>query len=326
MPFNALDDQQQLTYINVNRRSRRLADLPRADGASFLLKQTLLFLILSAACSRVPTPYTPPKDTTPTPLQPATPTLSPTSESTPHLTPTITSTLTDKPSVCLDQTGTVLTDEIDVPFSNQSLPFRTYLPPCYTEDINQDYPTLYLLHGIQADHSQWVELGINELSDTLIISGRVKPFIIIMPWQKRGLDIERALVEELVPHIDEIYRSRPQPFWRAIGGLSLGGGRALRIGLKHPDVFGVIGLHSPATFYDTVYLSLWVREIPKETMPRIWIDIGKDDSLREAIMALITLFDELEIPFTSSLPEGDHSPAYWSAHLEEYLLWYTLQW
>jgi enterochelin esterase family protein len=220
----------------------------------------------------------------------------------------------------------VLSEEIDTSLSNQSLTFHIYLPPCYAEDIDQNYPTLYMLHGIQADDSQWVDLGISDLSDNLIINGRVEPFIIIMPWHKTGLDIEATLIEELVPYVDKSYRSRPQPFWRAIGGLSRGGGSALRIGLKHPDVFGVIGLHSPATFYDTVYVSLWIREISKEDMPRIWLDIGKEDSLRDAALDLIVLLDELEVPYTSLLPEGDHSPAYWSAHLEEYLLWYTLGW
>ncbi len=328
MQFNTLDVYHQLTYINSNRRSRRLAYLTQADGASFILKLTLLTLLLSTACSRTPTLPLPSRDVTSTVLPPTTPQLSDTPDTMPPSTSIETQAIvfTDEPRECNDQAGTVLSEEINVSISNQSLPFRIYLPPCYAEDIDQDYPTLYLLHGIQANDSQWVDLGISDLSDNLITSGRVEPFIIIMPWQKTGLDIENALVEELVPHIDEAYRSRSQPFWRAIGGLSQGGGSALRIGLKHPDVFGVIGLHSPATFYDTVYISLWIRGISKEDMPRIWIDIGKEDSLRDATLALIALLDELEVPYTSLLPEGDHSPAYWSAHLEEYLLWYTLQW
>jgi enterochelin esterase-like enzyme len=325
MPSNGLDAYHQLTYINSNRRSRRLAYLTQADGASFFLKLTLLTLLLSAACGQAPTPNLPSMEVTSIKI---TPQLS----QTPYTTPPATSIQTQAPIIggephqCNDQTGTVLSEEIDTFLSNQSLTFHIYLPPCYAEDIDQDYPTLYMLHGIQADDSQWVDLGINDLSDNLITSGRVEPFMIIMPWHKTGLDMEATLVEELVPYIDKSYRSRPQPFWRAIGGLSRGGGSALRIGLKHPDVFGVIGLHSPATFYDTVYVSLWIREISKEDMPRIWIDIGKEDSLRDATLDLIAQLDELEVLYTSLLPEGDHSPAYWSAHLEEYLLWYTLRW
>jgi S-formylglutathione hydrolase FrmB len=326
MLFIALDAHRYLAYINNNRRSRRLAVLPRADGIYLFLKQILLLLIFSTACSRVPTPSPTSKDSTPTPLLHPTSRMSQTPNHKPLSDSTETPTLTGGPSQCLEQTGTILTEEIDVPFSNQSLPYRIYLPPCYTEDIHRDYPTLYMLHGIQADDSQWIELGIVELSDALITDGQVEPFLIVMPWQKSGLDIELALVEELVPHIDDVYRSRRQALWRAIGGLSRGGGWALRIGLKHPDIFGVIGLHSPATFYDAVYISLWIREIPKAIVPKIWIDIGKEDSLRDETLNLISFFDELEVPYTSSLPEGDHSPDYWSAHLEEYLLWYTSHW
>jgi hypothetical protein len=328
MQFIALDAHRYLTYINNNRRSRRLAVPPRADGISLFLKLIVMLLIFSTACSRGPTLSPSSKDSTQTPLLHPSPQISQTPNHKPPSDSTKTQipTLTDGPSQCLDQTGTILTEEIDVPFSNQSLPYHIYLPPCYTEDIHRSYPTLYMLHGIQADDSQWVDLGIVELSDALITSGQVEPFMIVMPWDKPGLDIELALVEELVPHIDNVYRSRSQAPWRAIGGLSRGGGWALRIGMKHPDVFGVIGLHSPATFYDTGYITLWVREIPKEIVPRIWIDIGKNDSLREETLNLISLFDELEMPYTSSLPEGDHSPDYWSTHLEEYLLWYTSQW
>jgi enterochelin esterase-like enzyme len=325
MPFIALDAFFQLAYINSNRRSRRLAHLMQADGASFILKLALLTLLLSTACNRAPTPHLPTMEVTSIPI---TPQLSQTPDTTPPPTSIQTQALvtTYDPGECKDQTGTIYQDEIDLSLSNQSLTFHIYLPPCYANDIDQDYPTLYMLHGIQADDSQWVDLGINNLSDSLITSGRVEPFIIIMPWHKTGLDIEITLVEELVPYIDKSYRSRSQPLWRAIGGLSRGGGSALRIGLKHPDVFGTIGLHSPATFYDSVFISLWIREISKENVPRIWVDIGKEDPLRDATLDLIALLEDLEVPFTSLLPEGDHSPAYWSTHLEEYLLWYSLGW
>jgi enterochelin esterase family protein len=206
------------------------------------------------------------------------------------------------------------------------LVFQVYLPPCYEEGIDQDYPTLYMLHGLHADASQWLDLGITEIAANLISSGQVEPFIIVLPTQKAGVDLESAVIDELVPYIDNVYRSQQDPAFRAIGGLSRGGGSALRIGLKHPDIFGNIGLHSPATFYDLVYVTLWIRGIPKDDLPRIWIDIGKDDSLRESTLALIATLDELEVAYTSLLPEGDHTAAYWSAHLEDYLRWYTSLW
>lgn len=323
MQFNTLDAYHQLTYINNNRRSRRLAYLTQADGASFLLKMTLLTLLLSSACSQ--TPHLPSMEVTSTAI---TPQLSQTPKTMTTPTPLETQTMvpTGESPECNDQTGSVISEVIETSIPSQFLTFYIYLPPCYAEDIDRDYPTLYMLHGIQADASQWIDLGISDLSDSLISGGRVEPFIVVMPWQKTGIDVEVVLIEELVPYIDETYRSRPQPIWRSIGGLSRGGGSALRIGLKHPDVFRTIGLHSPATFYDAVYVSLWIREISKEEIPRIWIDIGNEDSLRDATLELIALLDELGVPYTSLLPEGDHSPAYWSAHLKEYLLWYALQW
>jgi enterochelin esterase-like enzyme len=206
------------------------------------------------------------------------------------------------------------------------MPFRVYLPPCYADINEKTYPTLYLLHGLQSTDSQWDELGVDEVADTLITSGTLPPFIIVMPWHRTGIDLIRAVPEVLVPYIDANYASRTRRAYRAIGGLSKGGGQALEIGLKYPEEFSAVGMHSPAVQYlDSVIID-WALSIPSENRPSLWIDIGRRDSLYPAAESLITAFQQNSIPIMIQINEGDHLPEYWQEHLDDYLRWYTSNW
>jgi enterochelin esterase-like enzyme len=227
----------------------------------------------------------------------------------------------------VDQHGVILTGELEAASLSRSLPYRIYLPPCYAEDPEAQYPTLYLLHGLARTDSQWDDLGVDEKADSLIASGSAPPFLIVMPWERKGLDFEAAIVEALVPFVDGTFRTRPQKAWRAIGGVSRGAGWALRIGLKHPDTFGAIGLHSPAVLTpDLFYVPGWVESIPPESVPRLWIDIGDRDSLRFSTYKLRELLDELGLKYSWRMDPGEHTEQYWAAHVEHYLRWYTETW
>jgi enterochelin esterase family protein len=57
---------------------------------------------------------------------------------------------------------------------------------------------------------------------------------------------EEVAINDLIPMIDASYRTRPDREHRAIAGLSMGGGQALRIGLGHTDKFAWIGSFSGA--------------------------------------------------------------------------------
>jgi len=48
---------------------------------------------------------------------------------------------------------------------------------------------------------------------------------------------EDALVEDLVAHVDETYRTIPEASARGLSGFSMGGSGTINVGLRHPDVF-----------------------------------------------------------------------------------------
>ena len=50
--------------------------------------------------------------------------------------------------------------------------------------------------------------------------------------------METFLTKELLPFTDRAYRTDPKPSKRALAGFSMGGGGAIRLALRHPDLFG----------------------------------------------------------------------------------------
>jgi endo-1,4-beta-xylanase len=52
---------------------------------------------------------------------------------------------------------------------------------------------------------------------------------------------ETLIVKELVPLIDRTYRTRANRNGRVLTGFSMGGGGAVRLALKHPELFSAAG-------------------------------------------------------------------------------------
>jgi enterochelin esterase-like enzyme len=135
-----------------------------------------------------------------------------------------------------------------------------YTPPGY-ETSSQKYPVLYLLHGGGGDEDAWLTMGrANIIMDNLIAAGKAKPMIVVMekgyatragaaagpggPGRFDFSPFEDVVLKDLIPMIDSTYRTIPHRDHRAIAGLSMGAGQAMRIGLSHLDTFSVVGAFS----------------------------------------------------------------------------------
>lgn len=263
----------------------------------------------------------------PTQAQPS-PTLTPppTSAPSPSSTPT--------PLACWSQpgrvdSGSLLSGRLKLP-----LEYAVYLPPCYDQQPQRRYPVLYLIHGMNYNHDQWDRLGADETANALAAAGEVNPFIIVMPrdrsWDEPGQDpFGEALLEELIPYVDQTYRTLPEREYRAIGGLSRGAGWAVHLGLSRWDLFGAIGGHSLPVFWsDTSRVRGWLAAIPTDSYPRIYLDIGEKDrpSILNSARWFENLLNEAGIPHEWYLNPGYHNEEYWSAHVEAYLRWYAQEW
>jgi enterochelin esterase-like enzyme len=265
--------------------------------------------------------YTPPAETfTPSPtileLPPASSTPLPSSE-----------------TVC-NEKGRMITAVLNSPALRQPMDYRVFLPPCYESQPQKRYPVLYLIHGQSYTDDQWDRLGADDIAEGLILEGEVPPFLLVMPrdrvWEQPKDDpFGQVVVEELLPLVDEQYRTLPERQYRAIGGLSRGAGWALHLGLTHWQLFGAFGCHSLAVFEsDAPHIAAWLDEIPRDAIPRIFLDIGDHD--RPPILQSAIWFEQLltqkRIPHEWYLFSGYHEEAYWQAHLPQYLRWYTQPW
>ena len=255
----------------------------------------------------------------------------PTATSTATFTPSpVPATFTATPLTCLTQPGLVKQDV--VPTTNPPQEFIIYLPACYENSTDTHFPVLYLLHGQTYNQDQWVRLGAPFVADQLILTHQALPFIMVFPddryWNSAaGPGFGDRFINDLIPYVDANYRTQQDRQYRALGGLSRGGGWTVKLGLAHPELFGSLGLHSPAVFTDNApYVERIIKEMPGEQRPQLWIDIGDADTqlgnalLMEEILTRNDYFHEFH------RYAGDHTENYWSAHVEEYLRWYTRIW
>jgi enterochelin esterase family protein len=139
-----------------------------------------------------------------------------------------------------------------------------YTPAGYDQHPKTRYPLLVLQHGSGEDETGWTRQGKAQfILDNLIAGGKARPMIVVMD---RGYavrtgaalgpikpdtplrDIEGAfgvfedvVIHDLIPTIDESYRTIPDRGHRAMAGLSMGGMQTLFIALHHLDMFAYIG-------------------------------------------------------------------------------------
>jgi len=129
-----------------------------------------------------------------------------------------------------------------------------YLPPSYGKGPSH-YPTVYLLHGFLASDRVWIDsdwVNIPKIADKLIAEGAMREMIIVMPdASNRFLGSfysdsaatgrwEEFIAQDLVRYIDKKYRTAARAESRGIAGHSMGGYGALKIAMKHPDVFSAV--------------------------------------------------------------------------------------
>lgn len=223
----------------------------------------------------------------------------------------------------------------EMPSQKMSYPMegRIYLPPGYGNDPDQRYPVLYFLHGQSFKDDQWDRLGADETLDAMVNEGEIKPFIIVMPKETNYMNNQWdskygvSLAKDLVPYIDERYRTIPEREARAIGGLSRGAAWAMRVGMIYWETFSAIGCHSFAPFRgDYNEAPFWFKAIPRESQHRIYIDMGFLDVNLDPAYHFETRLVKYGIPHEWHVFHGTHNEVYWAEHVSDYLFWYAQGW
>ena len=138
-----------------------------------------------------------------------------------------------------------------------------YLPPSYKQSTKKRYPVVYFLHGFTDSDTKWYGLtkhwiNLPVILDSLNANGHQEIIFVTEDAKTRfGGSMysnsvttgnwEDYITNELVNYVDSHYRTLAKASARGIAGHSMGGYGALRIALKHPEVFSAVYLLSPAS-------------------------------------------------------------------------------
>lgn len=233
--------------------------------------------------------------------------------------------------------------------------YAIYLPPDY-ETSQRHYPVLYLLHGSGDDQTGWVQFGeVLRITDQAIHDGTATPMIIVMPDANTGKkgyfnDIkgewqyEDFFFEELMPHVEKKYRIKGEKRYRAIAGLSMGGGGSFMYALHHPELFssacplsastGPLSLDDTKrwltrresgdyseseleTYYQRHSTLALLESVPPDDIKSVrwFIDCGDDDFLYEGNSLVHIAMKKKEIPHEFRIRDGAHNWTYWRESL-----------
>jgi S-formylglutathione hydrolase FrmB len=139
------------------------------------------------------------------------------------------------------------------PAVGRQMKFDIVLPADY-ESSQKQYPVLYLLHGFMQNYTVWGRnLGAafyaRELGDVIVVMPDAgNTWFINWAQSPTGQknDWEDHIINDVVGHVDNNFRTEARREGRAIAGLSMGGYGALTLGLRHPDKFVSIASTSGA--------------------------------------------------------------------------------
>ncbi|HEY1660394.1 MAG TPA: alpha/beta hydrolase-fold protein [Candidatus Sulfotelmatobacter sp.] len=219
--------------------------------------------------------------------------------------------------------------------------YYVYTPPGYEDSGKRQYPVLYLLHGFSDDASGWTAVGhANVILDNLIVQGKAKPMIVVMPlgygtmemvrsgwtaWSHADLRDENfknfteALLTEVMPQAEGEYRIAKDRDSRAIAGLSMGGSESLLTGLNHLDKFSWVGAFSSGGIpedFQKDFPSLDAQT--NQQLHVLWIACGTEDHLITINRNLRGWLKEKGVRVTEIETPGMHTWMVWRRNLSEF--------
>ncbi len=197
--------------------------------------------------------------------------------------------------------------------------YMVYLPKDYDES-DRFYPTVYLLHQYNSDHTSYQTDHIDQLLDQAIEAGELEDMIVVVPNSSEDSfwlgDWERMVTEELVPLIDDKYRTIPDARYRLTAGASMGGQGAFGIALRNPDVFsGAISFFGAFSMGQNASPNLIAQDESAEYLRyfSLYFMCGNQDMYGFEIPAikLDKALHEKAVPHTFFVENGEHNSAFY---------------
>ncbi len=256
------------------------------------------------------------------------------------------------PAALFSQSGGKVFDNLSMPSKilKMDRKYAIYLPADY-ETSQRSYPVLYLLHGSGDDQSGWIQFGeVKNIADKAIQEGKCTAMIIVMPDGNTGQkgyfnspkgdwNYEDFFFQEMIPYIEKTYHARTDKRYRAISGLSMGGGGTFMYALHHPELFsaacplsasvGPVSLEEASTRWEKQYPGISKEDLAtyfsrhsalelvnnitdaNKKAVRWYIDCGDDDFLNEGNCLVHIAMRKKDIPHEFRIRDGAHTWTYW---------------
>jgi putative tributyrin esterase len=225
---------------------------------------------------------------------------------------------------------------------DRDMHYLVLLPLDY--DSGRSFPVLYLLHGLYGDYKNWdTRTALENYAKTMSL-------LIVMPdadnsWYTNSATVphdkfEDYIVKDLVSEIDTKYRTIRERHVRAIAGLSMGGYGAVKIALRHPELFTFAAslsgaLNAPRNLdhlrpeFSAKLLEVFGKAknpIRRENDiflllktahddPYFYLACGTEDSFLDTNRALAAQLSSQKVPYEYHETSGGHAWEYWDSAL-----------
>lgn len=249
----------------------------------------------------------------------------------------------------------VLSEDFEIPQLKRTRRIWIYLPPNY-DTTNSSFPVVYMHDGqniFDANSSYSGEWGVDETLNKLYKEKDLKLIVVgvdngqslrldeYSPWENEkygggeGNAYLEFIVETLKPYIDQHYNTLTNKDNTAIIGSSMGGLISHYAGMKYPEVFGKVGVFSPA-FWFAPEINEYTKTHGNIKNSKIYfLAGGKEGSnvsfkeINETVSGMNTIRDILiEEDFPPEniklkvVPEGIHNEKLWRENFEETIRWF----
>jgi enterochelin esterase-like enzyme len=239
--------------------------------------------------------------------------------------------------------------------------YLIYLPPDYEAAPSRRYPVVYWLHGYGGNPRAGttfvtpldgaIRAGKAPAMIAVLVNGLEASFYCDSMDGKTPVDL--VITTELIPHIDQTYRTIARRETRGVEGFSMGGYGAAHLGFKHPELFSMVSvrsgaltdslewgelkppqggrrkmmLNAPKAYFDSTDLATLIRKNADtiRSSSKVRIAVGGEDTLLPNNQALHEFLTQLKIEHEYEVVPGaaHNGPLVYKSLGDREFAWYA---